>query len=374
MNTQQTNNLTDSASALGAEFQTLKKVPFMKHFVADHQLTKAQIEGLITLAKDIKSSTHQYKHVLAGKSVAMIFEKPSLRTLVSFDIGINKLGGHAVNIGQKNGKLGERERVKDYAKNLSCYADFIVARVYEHDSILDLAEYANIPIINALCDKYHPCQALADFVTLSEYFSDLSQLKLAYVGDANNVSNSLMTLAAIMGIPFTLICPKGHGPSLEIIEQTQFLYEQSQLQDSSVSSLDKASISTQSPQQNNPAKQYKPATLTISHDMADLGQQDVIYTDTWISMGDSAEVNEQEKAAVLEKFSPYQVNHEMLIKAGANKVMHCQPAHLEQEISTALFDDPSRSIVFQQAENRMWAQCAILTCLSGATPSQLNYS
>ena len=177
----------------------------LQHFLADDQLNKQQILDLIALARDIKQQPKKYNQVLAGKSVAMIFEKPSLRTHVSFDIGINKLGGHALYLGQQNGKLGERERVSDYAKNLSCYADAIVARVFSNNSIEQLAAHGSVPVINALCDVYHPCQALADFVTLAENFDDISTIKLAYVGDANNVSNSLMIMAAIVGVDLSLI-------------------------------------------------------------------------------------------------------------------------------------------------------------------------
>ena len=182
----------------------------LNNFLADDQLNKEQILALIELAINIKQHPSDYSQALAGKSVAMIFEKPSLRTHVSFDMGINKLGGHSLYLGQQNGKLGERERVSDYAKNLSCFADLIVARVFSHDSIKGLAEHASIPVINALCDVYHPCQALADFVTLAETYPDLSQVKLAYVGDGNNVSNSLMIMAAILGVDFTLVSPEGH--------------------------------------------------------------------------------------------------------------------------------------------------------------------
>ena len=184
----------------------------LANFLADDQLTKTQITDLINLAINIKNHPADYSQALAGKSVAMIFEKPSLRTHVSFDMGISKLGGHALYLGQQNGKLGERERVSDYAKNLSCYADLIVARVFENSAIEGLAEHASVPVINALCDVYHPCQALADFVTLHECFVvgkgiDLTQVKLAYVGDGNNVSNSLMLMAAILGVDFTLVSP-----------------------------------------------------------------------------------------------------------------------------------------------------------------------
>lgn len=302
----------------------------LQNFLADDQLTKAQILSLIDLAKSIKATPKDYNQTLAGKSVAMIFEKPSLRTHVSFDMGINKLGGHALYLGQQNGKLGERERISDYANNLSCYADAIVARVFENQAIEGLAEHASVPVINALCDVYHPCQALADFLTLSEVYDDLSKVKLAYVGDGNNVSNSLMFMAAILGVDFTLLCPEGHGPDMALLEKAQ--------------GFAKASGSQ----------------LTFTSNVSELGEQNAIYTDTWVSMGDE---DPSKKADILKKFAPYQVNHEMMEKAGANVVMHCQPAHLEEEITTALFDDKEKSVVFQEAENRMWAQAAVLVTL-----------
>ncbi|KXJ53852.1 MAG: ornithine carbamoyltransferase [Colwellia sp. Phe_37] len=301
----------------------------LQHFLADDQLSKAQILDLITLARDIKKQPESYRKALAGKSVAMIFEKPSLRTHVSFDIGINKLGGHALYLGQQNGKLGERERVSDYAKNLSCFADAIVARVFDNSSIEQLAEHGSVPVINALCDVYHPCQALADFVTLAENFPKLTQVKLAYIGDANNVSNSLMLMSAIVGVDFTLVCPQGHGPDTEIVNKAKAFC------------------------QNSGAK------LTLTSDIQAIGQQDAVYTDTWVSMGDE---DSSKKAAILEKFADYQVNHELMAKVGASIVMHCQPAHLEEEITTALFDS-EMSVAFQSAENRMWAQNAVLVTL-----------
>lgn len=301
----------------------------IENFLADDQLNKEQTLALIDLAIKIKTNPADYAQALAGKSVAMIFEKPSLRTHVSFDMGINKLGGHALYLGQQNGKLGERERISDYANNLSCYADAIVARVFSNDSIEGLAKHASVPVINALCDLYHPCQALADFVTLSEIYDDLSQVKFAYIGDGNNVSNSLMLMAATIGVDFTLICPAGHGPTEKMLAKVQTLTATSG------------------------------AKFTYSNNIADLGQQNAIYTDTWVSMGDE---DPMKKAAILTKFAAYQVNHELMEKAGANVVMHCQPAHLGEEITTELFDS-EMSVVFQEAENRMWAQNAVLVSL-----------
>lgn len=306
----------------------------LNHFLADDQLNKSQLLALIELAINIKKNPADYNQALAGKSVAMIFEKPSLRTHVSFDMGINKLGGHALYLGQQNGKLGERERVSDYAKNLSCFADVIVARVFSHDSIQGLAKHGSVPVINALCDVYHPCQGLADFVTLAELLpslkkSELSAVKLAYVGDGNNVSNSLMIMAAILGVDFTLLTPVGYEAQTNIIETAQALANDSG------------------------------AKLTITTDVDAIGEQDVVYTDTWISMGDE---DSSKKAEILAHFAPYQVNHQLMTKANASVVMHCQPAHLEEEITTELFDS-EMAVVFQQAENRMWAQNAVLVSL-----------
>jgi ornithine carbamoyltransferase len=302
----------------------------LQNFLADDQLTKKQILELIELAKKIKTNPAEYSQTLAGKSVVMVFEKPSLRTHVSFDMGINKLGGHALYLGQQNGKLGERERISDYANNLSCYADAIVARVFSNSAIEGLAQHASVPVVNALCDLYHPCQSLADFVTLSENFADLSQVKFAYVGDGNNVSNSLMLMAATIGMDFTLICPEGCGPTDEMLNKAKSLAE------------------------------VAGSKMEFTHDIAAIGSQDVIATDTWVSMGDE---DPSKKAEILKKFAPYQVNHELMEKAGANVVMHCQPAHLGEEITEALFDDKEKSVVFQEAENRMWAQAAVLVTL-----------
>ena len=306
----------------------------LENFLADDQLSKNQLLALIDLAINIKTKPQDYNQALAGKSVAMIFEKPSLRTHVSFDMGINKLGGHALYLGQQNGKLGERERVSDYAKNLSCFADAIVARVFSHDSITQLAEHASVPVINALCDLYHPCQALADFVTLTENMTtlgkdDLTQVKLAYVGDGNNVSNSLMFMAAILGVDFTLVCPKGYEAQTSLVAKAKTLAAESGAQ------------------------------LVFTNDIAAIGQQDAIYTDTWISMGDEDPAKKQEVLAI---FAPYQVNHQLMKNTGASIVMHCQPAHLEEEITTELFDS-EMSVAFQEAENRMWAQNAVLVTL-----------
>lgn len=299
----------------------------LQHFLADQLQDKQQLIALIEQAIDIKNNPSKYSQALAGKSVVMLFEKPSLRTHISFDIGIQKLGGHSLYIGQQNGQLGERERVKDVAKNLACWADAIVARVFKQQVLDEMAEYAGIPVINALSDLYHPCQALADYMALTENFGSVEGLNIAYIGDGNNVSNSLMLMGSILGANVTVITPPGYEPDNALVAEAQKLAEQSG------------------------------STLTVSTNIEDATNQQVIYTDTWISMGDSTKVD-----AILEKFMPYQINEQLMATAGASAVMHCQPAHLEQEITTSVFDS-EQSIAFQQAENRMWAQNSVLVSL-----------
>ncbi|TKB46710.1 ornithine carbamoyltransferase [Thalassotalea mangrovi] len=299
----------------------------MKHFIADTQASKTELEKLIKLAIDIKQNPHNYSQALQGKSIVTLFEKPSLRTHVSLDIGIQKLGGHSLYIGQQNGQLGKRERVKDVAKNLACWADAIVARVFDHQVLEEMAMHAGIPVVNALCDKYHPCQALADFQSLTETFGSVENLNLAYVGDGNNVSNSLMLMGSILGANVTVITPEGYGPDKAFIEQADKLATASG------------------------------AKFKVSHDITDIGGQQAIYTDTWISMGDDTKV-----ADILKTFMPYQVNEALMAATGASAVLHCQPAHLDQEITTSLFDS-DKSLAFVQAENRMWAQNAVLVTL-----------
>lgn len=302
----------------------------MKHFLADHMCDQTQLLALIELAKNIKKNPEQYESALKGKSVVMLFEKPSLRTHISFDIGIQKLGGHALYIGQQNGQLGERERVQDVAKNLACWSDAIVARVFKQTVLEELSDYAGIPVINALSDLYHPCQALADYLTIAEHYDDLTKVTVAYVGDGNNVAHSLLLMAATLGINFKLVTPKGHGIVASVLDQALNIA------------------------QNSGAK------IMVSDDIADLENTDVIYTDTWISMGDSTNVD-----TIKATFEHYQVNHAMMKLANAKHVMHCQPAHLGQEITQDLFDS-ELSLASQQAENRMWAQNAVLlTLLSG---------
>ena len=299
----------------------------MKHLLSIKELTQQQLLDLITLAKTIKANPAEYRHALDGKSVVMLFEKPSLRTRVSFDIGINKLGGHCLYLDQQNGALGKRESVADFASNLSCWADAIVARTFSHTTIEQLAEFGSVPVINALSDLYHPCQALADFLTLAEHFENISDAKLAYVGDGNNVTNSLMYCAAILGATMTVICPAGHFPDGYVVAEVQEL-----------------------------ASRYG-GKVVLTSDIDAIEGHDAIYTDTWISMGDPTPL-----AEIKDKFAPYQVNKALMAKAGAHFFMNCLPAHRGVEVTDEVMDGEG-SLILQQAENRMHAQNAVLVTL-----------
>ncbi|WP_438864015.1 ornithine carbamoyltransferase [Neptunicella sp.] len=286
-----------------------------------------QINQLLNLAKDFKANPAKYSQVLAGKSIVGLFEKPSLRTRVSFDIGINKLGGHFVYLDCQDGQLSGRETLKDIGGNLACWADGIVARVFKHQTLHELGAGADIPVINALCDLYHPCQGLADYLTLSEAFGDVKGLKIAYVGDGNNVTHSLMIVGAILGCEVRAVCPEGYFPDPAMVAKAQEL-----------------------------AAKHG-GKISVSSQIEDLNGVDVLYTDTWISMGDNTKLEEIEQA-----FMPYQLNMSQFNQSGAKYVLHCQPAHRGQEITSELMDS-GYSLLLQQAENRMHAQNAILISL-----------
>lgn len=289
--------------------------------------TADQLHSLLALAKTIKNNPAGYRKALDGLSIVALFEKPSLRTRVSFDIGINKLGGHMVYLDTQSNKLAGREDVKDMGANLACWADAIVARVFAHSTLEELAESADVPVINALCDMYHPCQAVADYLTISENYDDLSKVKLAYIGDGNNVTHSLMLMGVALGCEVVVITPEDHEVDDNIIKLTQAR-----------------------------AQQFG-GKLTVSTDInAAIGSQ-VLYTDTWLSMGDETPL-----ADIKDTFSGYEINEALMAKTGAKYVLHCQPAHRDLEISGSLIDSDA-SLLMQQAENRMHGQNAILVHL-----------
>lgn len=299
----------------------------MENLLSVKDLSKQQILDLFALAKAMKANPADYSQALAGKSIVTIYEKQSLRTRLTFDIGIHKLGGHAVYLDAQNGAIGERETVKDFAANISRWADAIVARVKSHKTLEGLVEHGSVPVVNSLCDLYHPCQALADFFTISEHYEDVSKVKLAYIGEGNNVTHSLMLTGAILGAEVTAVCPRGSSPDAQIVKQAMAL----------------AVISG--------------GKINVTDNLDDIVDYDVIYGDTWVSMGDETPL-----AQVKEKYMPYQINQALLIRTGIKHVLHCQPAHRELEITSEVMDG-EQSLIFEQAENRMHAQNAVLLTL-----------
>jgi len=253
----------------------------------------------------------------------MLFEKPSLRTRVTFEAGMTQLGGNAIYL---EGRLGQRESVPDVARNLDRWLDGIMARTFDHQTVIELAEYADVPVINGLSDREHPCQAFADFQTLAERKGPVHGLKLAYVGDGNNVAHSLFLLAAKIGTHFALACPKGYEPDANLW----------------ASALKSANETG--------------SILTLTHDPIEaVADADAVYTDVWTSMGQEAEAEERKGI-----FQPYQVNAELVGRAKPDAlVMHCLPAHRGEEITADIVDGP-QSVVFDQAENRLHAQKAVL--------------
>lgn len=299
----------------------------MQHLLSLKDYSKSQVEQILALAKDLKANPDKYSDALKGKSVITLFEKPSLRTRVTLDIGINRLGGHAVYLDSQNGAMGSRESVQDFAANLSRWAHAIVARVYDHQTLVEMSEYAKVPVINSLCNLYHPCQALADFMTIAEHHDDLSKIHLAYVGDGNNVTNSLLLLGAILGATVTSVCPRGRNVDAQVLKEAEAL----------------AALSG--------------GKVQVADSLEGLTDIDVLYTDTWVSMGDDTPLEQ-----VIEVFMPYQINQAMLDSTGATQVLHCQPAHREMEITSEVMDGPA-SIILDQAENRMHVQNAVLLTL-----------
>lgn len=295
--------------------------------LTDLDLSSAQVAEVLNLAIDMKANPTKYMDALKGKAVATIYEKPSLRTRVSFDVGINKMGGHTVYLDQQNGAMGKREDVADFGANLSCWVDAIVARVMDHNTLVELQKAASVPVVNSLCDLYHPCQALADYMSLKELFVELKGLTLGYIGDGNNVTHSLMLTGAQLGVNLVIITPEGHEVDANI--------------------LDKA----------NSIAMSNDASITYTHDINSVTAVDAIYADTWISMGDGAKLED-----IIEKFQPYQVTTELMNKVNAKYFMHCQPAHRDEEVTGEVLDS-EQSIILRQAENRMWAQNALLHSL-----------
>lgn len=299
----------------------------MIHFLDIADFSAKEIQNTLMLADKLKREMKQgiFKPLLKDKVLAMVFQKPSLRTRVSFDMAMRTLGGDALYLSPQEIGLGKRESIADVARVLSGYVQIIMARVFEHQHILELAKWSKVPVINGLSDYNHPCQALSDALTIQEEFSSLEGLKVSYIGDGNNVAVSLMKIVTKLGANFCIANPEGYDMPREDIEL---------------------------------ARGYN-GSVTLYREPQDAARDaDVIYTDTWTSMGQEEEAKKREHV-----FPPYQVNQELVKMAKPNAiVMHCLPAHRGQEITDEVADG-SQSRLFPQAENRMHAQKAIIVQL-----------
>ena len=303
----------------------------MRHFLELAACETAELKYLLDLAVHLKKEwqTGGNRPVLQNKILGMIFEKPSLRTRVSFEVGMKHLGGSAIMLGPQEIGLGKRESIPDVARVLSSYVDIIMARVFDHAHVTELAEWSRVPVINGLSDDSHPCQAMADILTIYEHFGHLQGLKIAYVGDGNNVAVSLLHAAAHFGVHFAIATPEGYELPQTVREDTARIVANTGID-----------------------------VLETTYPQMAVEDADVIYTDTWVSMG-----QEEEAAERRETFASYQVNSNLLKKSKKSSiVLHCLPAHRGDEITDEVADG-SQSAIFQQAENRLHAQKAILVHL-----------
>ncbi len=294
-------------------------------------LTPAEVGDIFDLAALVKARPAEFARSLSGKQLVLIFEKPSLRTRVTFEVGITSLGGKSLFIDQTGSRLGARESIGDIARNLERWVDGIALRTFAHETVTEMAAHAAIPVINGLSEREHPCQALADYFTLQEKFGDLKPLKLAFVGDGNNVAHSLLLTAARLGSRIAVATPPGYEPDAEIVQEASTLAAQT----------------------------GGMVALTYDAEEAVAGA-DAVYTDVWASMGQEAEAVERQGI-----FAPYQVNEALMVHAAPHAVfLHCLPAHRGEEVTNAVIDSP-RSAVYDQAENRLHVQKAILLLLLG---------
>ncbi len=298
-----------------------------RDFLSLRDFTRAELEEIVDLTARLKRELKAGRRepLLAGKSLAMIFEKPSLRTRVTFEVGMTQLGGYAINLTHKDIQLGERESVADIARNLDRWVDLIMARTFAHETLVELASHARVPVINGLSDLLHPCQVLTDCFTIWEKRERLDGLRIAFIGDGNNMANSWMNAAAAFGFELVIACPKEYEPDAGMAA----------------------------------AARGKGARLSLTQDAREAARDaDVLYTDVWTSMGQEEEAEQRRR-----DFAAYQINGDLLRRAHRDAiVMHCLPAHRGEEITAEVIDGP-QSIVFDEAENRLHTQKAIMVWL-----------
>ncbi len=302
-----------------------------KHLLSIADLSQVEVEAILDKAAELKKKLKKGEphELLHGKTLGMIFAKPSTRTRVSFETAMTQLGGHAIYLGMNDIQLGRGETIADTARTLSRYVDVVMARLFKHDNLLELAENSEVPVINGLTDLLHPCQVLADLFTVREQKGKLEGLKLAYVGDGNNVCNSLLLGCSKVGVGISVATPNGYTPDAEILKQAKREAE---------------------------ASKVKMEVITDPHKA--VTDADVVYTDVWVSMG-----QETERKRRLRDFKSYQVDSKLLEGAKPDAIfMHCLPAHRQEEVTAEVIDGP-HSVVFDQAENRLHVQKAILVQL-----------
>ena len=299
--------------------------------VSTRDLGPQGVEAVLHLAELMKSRPSVFQRSLAGKQMVMFFEKPSLRTRLTFEAGMTSLGGAAMFVDQSQSRLDARETLSDIAHNLERWVDVIVLRTFAQETIEGMARYASVPVINALSDVEHPCQALADYFTLQERFGDLKKISLAYVGDGNNVAHSLLLTCACLGSSIRIATPKGYSPNAQIVADARKI-----------------------------AKQTGARIELLTDPHAAVAGVDAVYTDAWASMG-----QEHEAAQRAGIFQPYQVNRELMAEAAPDAAfLHCLPAHRGEEVTDEVMDSEN-SVIFEQAENRLHVQKSILYLLLG---------
>ncbi|HKM82370.1 MAG TPA: ornithine carbamoyltransferase [Candidatus Acidoferrum sp.] len=304
-------------------------VSIAKDLLTGAEWSPADTRELLQRTADIKARPSRFASVLRGKHIALIFEKPSLRTRVTFEVGIQSMGGDVVFLDHTQARLGERESIPDVARNLECWVQGIVARVYEQRVLEEMAASIKIPVVNALSDKFHPCQALADYFTLEEKFGALKGFKLAYVGDGNNVCHSLLFLAARLGVNFRIATPANYAPAPDVLSDAKRV-----------------------------AKENRARIELFTNPSEAVAGAQAVYTDSWTSMGFEAEEKVRRNV-----FKAYQVNRKLMEQAAPGAFfMHCLPAHRGAEVTDEVLDGPA-SIVLKQSENRMYVQKAILHAL-----------
>jgi len=302
-----------------------------RHLVSDRDLTPKDLKEILALTARMKAHPEQFADAMHRKTLAMIFMKPSTRTRVSFEAGMAQMGGHAIYLTPHDSQIGREESIADTARVLSRFNDLIMARVHEHAMVEELARYATVPVINGLSDLLHPVQMLADLFTIRERFADSRRVRLVYVGDGNNVCHSLLLGAARTGLSITAACPAGYIPDAEIVRQAR--------EDAEATG----------------------AQIEVTDDLAAVEGADVVYADTFISMGQEAE-----RARRIADLEGYQVNAALMARAAPSAIfMHCLPAHRGEEVTAEVIDGP-RSVVFDQAENRLHAQKALMVLLLAA--------